>query len=58
VLDRLRDARLCANPTKCEWDKSEVEYLGYVIGADGIQMNPKKLDTIVSWPMPTSIKDV
>jgi hypothetical protein len=33
VLDRLRDAHLCANPAKCEWDKSEVEYLGYNIGA-------------------------
>jgi len=58
VLDRLCDAHLCANPAKCEWDKSEVEYLGYIIGADGIKMNPKKLDTIVSWPKPTSIKEV
>jgi hypothetical protein len=58
VLDRLRDAHLCANPAKCEWDKLEVEYLGYIVSADGIKMNPKKLDTIVSWPEPTSIKEV
>jgi Reverse transcriptase (RNA-dependent DNA polymerase)/RNase H-like domain found in reverse transcriptase/Integrase zinc binding domain/Retroviral aspartyl protease len=58
VLDRLRDANLCANPAKCEWDKSEFEYLGYVIGTDGIKMNPKKLDTIVSWPEPSSVKEV
>ena len=56
VLDQLHDAHLCANPAKCEWDKSEVEYLGYVIGADGIKMNLKKLDTIVSWPEPTSVR--
>ena len=58
VLDRLREALLCANPTKCEFDKSEVEYLGYIIGADGIRMNPKKLETITSWPIPTNVKEV
>jgi len=58
VLDRLRDAHLCANPAKCEWDKSEVEFLGYIIGVDGIKMNPKKLDTITNWPVPTSAKEI
>jgi hypothetical protein len=48
----LKDARLFANPKKCEFDKSEVEYLGYLIGADGIKMNPKKLATIAKWPVP------
>ena len=58
ILDQLRDAQLCANPTKCEFDKSEVEYLGYIIGADGIQMNPKKLETITLWPVPTNVEEV
>ena len=58
ILDWLCDAQLCANPTKCEFDKSEVEYLGYIIGADGIQMNPKKLETITLWPVPTNVKEV
>ncbi|KAJ3500263.1 hypothetical protein NMY22_g19316 [Coprinellus aureogranulatus] len=58
VLDRLKGARLFANPKKCEFDKSEVEYLGYLIGADGIKMNPKKLATIAEWPVPRSSHDV
>jgi RNase H-like domain found in reverse transcriptase len=58
VLNCLWDHHLYTNPAKCEWDKSKVEYLDYIIGADGIKMNPKKLDTILSWPEPTSIKEL
>jgi hypothetical protein len=58
VLDRLRDAQLCANAAKCEFDRSDVEYLGYIISADSIKMNPKKLETITEWPEPSKVKDL
>lgn len=58
ILQRLKDANLYANAQKCEFDKSQVSYLGYLIGADGIRMDPKKLDTITSWPEPRSVKDI
>ncbi len=58
VLERLRAAGLFANAKKCEFDRSEVEYLGYLIGADGIKMHPRKLDTVADWPEPRSIRDV
>ncbi|KAF5372651.1 hypothetical protein D9615_009824 [Tricholomella constricta] len=58
VLDRLRQARLFANAKKCEFDKTEVEYLGFLIGADGIKMNPKKLATIAEWPTPRNRRDI
>lgn len=58
VLDHLWDAQLCANPAKCEFDKSEVEFLGFIISANGIKMNLKKLNTITSWPTPTNVKNI
>jgi hypothetical protein len=58
VLDRLCTAHLCANPKKCEFDKLEVEYLGFIITSEGIKMNPKKLDTITDWPKPEKLKDL
>jgi len=58
VFDRLRQGRLFANIEKCEFDRSNVEHLGYIIGADGIKMNPKKLSTIINWPLPRSVKEV
>ena len=58
ILEKLRDAKLYANPRKCDWHKTSVEFLGYIIGADGVSMNPKKLSTITDWPEPETVKDV
>lgn len=58
VLERLRDAGLFANAKKCEFDRSEVEYLGYLIGADGVKMHSRKLETIANWPRPSSMRDI
>ena len=58
VLERLHNGCLFANIEKCEFDRSNVEYLGYIISAEGIKMNPKKLSTIVDWPLPRSVKEV
>ncbi|OJT06055.1 Transposon Tf2-12 polyprotein [Trametes pubescens] len=58
VLERLRSAGLFANAKKCTFDQPEVEYLGYILGADGIKMHPSKLETIADWPAPASVKDV
>ena len=58
VLERLRGAELYKNPKKCKFDRDSVEYLGYIISENGIQINPKKLNTILDWPVPTSIKEI
>ena len=58
VLERLSGAELYANPKKCEFNKDSVEYLGYIISENGVQINPKKLNTILDWPVPTSIKEI
>ncbi len=58
VLERLRAAGLYANANKCTFDQPEVEYLGYLLGCDGIKMHPSKLEMIADWPEPASVKDV
>ena len=58
ILSRLKGANLFVNAEKCEFDKNQVHYLGYLLGADGIRMDPKKLDTITDWPEPRSVKDI
>ena len=58
ILDRLRTAGLFANAKKCTFEQPEVEYLGYLLGLQGIKMHPRKLETIVDWPAPASVKDV
>ncbi|SAL96256.1 hypothetical protein [Absidia glauca] len=58
VLKCLRDAGLYIKAEKCEFDKSEVEFLGFRIGAAGVSMDPAKVKTITDWPPPKTVHDV
>ncbi len=58
VLATLREHGLYAKLEKCEFDKSSVAFLGYVISLDGIFMDKSKVETIQCWATPSSIKDV
>jgi len=43
---------------KCEFDKSLVVFLGYVISPNGIFMDKSKVETIQCWATPSSVKDI
>ena len=43
---------------KCEFEKQWMEYLGYIISPDKIEMDPAKLNGIAQWPIPKSTKEV
>jgi len=58
VLERLTDAGLDLKPEKCEFHKTEVKYLGLIIGADGIKMDLSKVETVKAWPPPENLRDV
>jgi hypothetical protein len=47
VLDRLRKAGLYVKLFKCEFDKKEIAFLGYVIGVYRIRINNAKIRTIL-----------
>jgi hypothetical protein len=58
VLNALREAGLQLDVDKCEFHQPEVTYLGYVVGVDGIRMDPKKVQAIVDWEYPNNVKDI
>jgi transposase InsO family protein len=58
VLKRLRDNHLFLNPSKCHWEKTEIEYLGLIVGGGEVHMDPKKTDAIASWPAPKTVKEL
>lgn len=58
VLTVLRDHKLYAKASKCEFFKSRIEFLGHIVSADGIQMDPAKLKAIQDWPTPQKVVDV
>ena len=58
VLTRLRNNRLFAKLSKCEFHTTTVEFLGYIIKPTGVEMDPEKVRTVKEWPMPESIHDI
>ncbi|KAH9265108.1 hypothetical protein BASA83_011338 [Batrachochytrium salamandrivorans] len=43
VLRVLQDNGLYCKAEKCHFYKSEIKYLGYIISADGLRMDPSKI---------------
>jgi hypothetical protein len=58
VLIAFRQAGLKFNVDKCEFFKREVQFLGHVLNAKGISVDPAKIKTIEAWRRPTCRKDV
>ena len=58
VLCRLRANDLFLKPEKCFFKQPEIEFLGLIIGPNGMEMDPSKVEGITNWPMPTKVKKV
>ena len=58
VLSVLSENKLYAKLSKCEFMKHEVEYLGHVIGHNEIKVNPNKINAILSWNTPITVKEI
>ena len=58
VIKRLEENDLYVKPEKCKWKMREVEFLGVVIGPEGIKMEKEKVKGVLEWPTPKGVKDV
>jgi transposase InsO family protein len=58
VLERLRQAGLQADVDKCEFHVQKTKFLGFVIGVDGIAVDPAKIEAVEDWKIPTTVKGV
>ncbi|KAJ9519373.1 hypothetical protein QJQ45_023169 [Haematococcus lacustris] len=58
VLSLLRQHKLYAKLSKCEFGKSQTEFLGHIITSTGIACDPNKVAAINSWPVPTTVHEV
>ncbi|CAA0830191.1 Uncharacterized mitochondrial protein AtMg00860 [Striga hermonthica] len=56
VLQLLRDNTLYAKQSKCQFGDPTVEYLGHIISAEGVSTDPKKIQSMLLWPTPTTVK--
>ncbi|EDN07175.1 hypothetical protein HCAG_03706 [Histoplasma mississippiense (nom. inval.)] len=58
VLDRLRRHQLYANTEKCSFYTQEIDFLGYIVGVDGISMDRSRVSAIEDWPAPRTYREV
>ena len=56
VLNCLQQHEFHANLKKCELGRREVQYLGHIILGKGVQMDPKKIEDILRWLVPKTVK--
>ena len=49
VLEILRKEKLYVKWSKCEFWLEQVQFLGHVIGKEGIMVDPAKIEAVVNW---------
>ena len=57
-FQRLREADLMLEDSKCNYFKAHVQYLGHLVSGKGIRPLPEKLDSIKKVPAPTTLKEI
>jgi hypothetical protein len=58
ILMTLREYRLYAKLSKCEFWLKEVIFLGHIISAEGISVDPRKVEAVLKWERPTNITEI
>ena len=57
VFDKLKAAGLKLKPSKCELFKKQINYLGHVVGQEGVVTDRDKIKTVIEWPRPTTVTE-
>ncbi|XP_042012104.1 uncharacterized protein LOC121760512 [Salvia splendens] len=58
ALETLRTEKLYAKFSKCEFWLNEVNFLGHVVTAEGIRVDPAKVEAIQNWKPPTTPSEI
>ena len=54
----LQRHNLLAKRSKCYFAQTSVEYLGHFISAQGVSTDPKKIEAVQQWPVPTNVSQL
>ena len=58
MLETLREHQLYAKLSKCQFWLDRVAFLGHIISAEGISVDPQKIEAIVNWQPPTNVTEI
>ena len=57
-MQTLRENQLFAKLSKCEFWLKEVSFLSHIMSADGIRVDPVKIEAVVNWKPPRNVTKV
>jgi len=58
VLEKLRQNQLYAKFSKCEFWLEEVAFLGHILTAEVVAMDPAKIEVVKEWEQPHNVTDI
>ncbi|KAL4575579.1 hypothetical protein LXL04_022427 [Taraxacum kok-saghyz] len=58
VLRVLRENCLYANKKKCAFAQRQIEYLGHIVTEDGVKADPAKIEAMLAWPIPKTLREL
>ena len=58
VLQVLKEHKLYAKLSKCDFWLREVKFLGHVVSAEGVIVDPGKIEAVLNWERPQSVTEI
>ena len=58
VLQMLREKKLYAKLSKCDFWLKEVSFLGHIVSVEGIRVDPTKVEAVVNWKPPRNVTEM
>lgn len=54
----LRQHQLYVKKSKCVFGQNKIEYLGHIVSGTRVEADPRKIQDIMDWPIPVSVKEL
>jgi hypothetical protein len=58
IVLQQRDLHLYAKFSKCDFWLREIKFLGHTISQDGIAVDPEKVQEVMDWKPPTTVRQI
>ena len=58
VLDVIKKSGLKLNEEKCVFGQNQIEFLGHIIGAEEVRINPEKVRAILNMDRPSNVSEL
>ena len=58
ILQTLREHRLYAMFSECEFWLPKVNFLGHIVSSDGVSVDPSKIEAVTDWQPPKNVFEV